>query len=338
MNQGPAPLVSIVTPTYNHQEFIGPCIESVRKQTYSNWEQIIIDDGSSDRTAEVIGRYNDPRIKYIYQSHTGIENLPQSYNRALAASRGELVAILEGDDIWPADKLSNLVPAFDDTGIVLAYGAVGELSADGNWSGRVTRSVRQHRKLPRSSLSNFPIGSATIHILTRNDLVPPSTAIVRRSALEAIGGFQHVPGLCVTDFPTFLRLSLEGRFHYTPEIMGYRRRHLESVTLNNISQISTAAQRHALEFVIRHKLELTSSAHKELEKIRRIGEQSNYFSEARLSLLQKDWKRARTYFLKATAVSQPRLLLASALGWAMSWLHCDLEWAIRFAGRAAIRS
>src|SRR5437667_7605704 len=99
------PLVSVITPAYNHRRFIGPCIESLLGQTYTNWEQIIIDDGSTDDTAEVVRSYSDPRIRYFHQENQGIDALAQTYNRALNLSRGELIAVLEGDDLWPEDKL-----------------------------------------------------------------------------------------------------------------------------------------------------------------------------------------------------------------------------------------
>ncbi len=118
-----SPQVSIITPSYNHEKFIGACIESAIQQTYENWEQIIIDDGSTDQTAEVILSYADPRIRYVHQENRGIEALPHTYNRALEFCNGELIAILEGDDAWPPEKLSSLVKAFDDKDVVLAYGA-----------------------------------------------------------------------------------------------------------------------------------------------------------------------------------------------------------------------
>ncbi len=76
------PLISIITPTYNHENFIGECIESVLAQTYPHWEQIIIDDGSTDRTGEIVAQYNDERIKYIRQDNIGIWRLRETYNRA----------------------------------------------------------------------------------------------------------------------------------------------------------------------------------------------------------------------------------------------------------------
>ena len=331
-----SPLISIITPTFNHERYIGSCVESVLQQSFQNWEQIIIDDGSTDSTGNVIRRYADARIRYIYQDNRGIEALPHTYNRALGACRGEFVAILEGDDVWPADKLARLITAFDDARVVLAYGAVGELSADGAWGGHLTRSVRRFRKLPQSLLTNSPVGSATVFMLTRNDLVPPSTAIIRRSALDMIGGFQYVAGLCVTDFPTFLRLSLEGTFVYTPEIMGFRRRHVRSVTLNNSERISEAAHQHGLDFVRQHHLQLGEKDYNAIARSWRLTKSSNAFAEGRFRLVQGDWKEARKYFVQSADPTQPRVFLASSLGWIVSWLHCNLEWAIRFAGRAAI--
>ena len=116
------PLVSIITPTYNHEQFIGQCVGSVLAQTYTNWEQIIIDDGSTDNTNEVIKTYNDRRIRYIYQKNVGIWKLNETYNKALALANGELIAILEGDDFWPPDKLEVQVPFFLNTNVVLAFG------------------------------------------------------------------------------------------------------------------------------------------------------------------------------------------------------------------------
>ena len=63
------PLVSIITPTYNHEEYIGTCIDSVLNQTYQNWEMIIIDDGSTDKTGYEVTKYNDDRIKYVKQEN-----------------------------------------------------------------------------------------------------------------------------------------------------------------------------------------------------------------------------------------------------------------------------
>ncbi len=250
MSDNYSPLVSIITPTYNHEKFIGPCIESVLKQTYQNWEQIIIDDGSTDRTRDVVESYSDERIRYYRQKNRGIEALAHAYNTALQHARGVLVAILEGDDLWPPYKLSTQVPPFANADIVLNYGVVGEVSVDGVQRETLARSVRTRMRLAKAILFNDPVRSATRYMLRADgvDLVPPSTVVIRRSALQCIGGFQYVPGLYVTDYPTFLWLSLQGKFHYTQELVGYRRRHLGSATLQNLDLIISGAEAYAVQF------------------------------------------------------------------------------------------
>ncbi len=334
-----SPQVSIITPSYNHEKFIGACIESAIQQTYENWEQIIIDDGSTDQTAEVILSYADPRIRYVHQENRGIEALPHTYNRALEFCNGELIAILEGDDAWPPEKLSSLVKAFDDKDVVLAYGAVADMASDGTWKGRLGRSVRRRMRLPKEILTNDPPGSATGYMLRADgvDLVPPSTVVIRRTALKAIGGFQYVPNLCVTDFPTCVTLSLVGKFHYTPEVMGYRRRHLGSATFHNVKRILTEAHQYVCRFPEEHNFPITASEREAIEKTwSRTGPRSE-FTTGRLELANGNWKAARKHFARALNPIAPRTFFASSVGWGLSWLHCDLESLLKLVGIATMR-
>jgi glycosyltransferase involved in cell wall biosynthesis len=331
--------VSIVTPTYNHEKFIGPCIESAIRQSYGNWEQIILDDGSTDATAKVIRGYADPRIRYFHQENQGIEALAHSYNRVLGMCKGELIAILEGDDVWPREKLATLVPGFADQDVVLAYGAVADLATDGTWRGRVSRSVRKRMRLPRETLLNHPRGSATRYMLRADgvDLVPPSAVLIRRTALASIGGFQYVPGLCVTDFPTFVTLSLAGKFYYTPQVMGYRRRHLGSATYNNLTRIVTAAHDYADRFLNQHSDLVTSAEREAIEQSWDRSKASLEFTAGRVDLATQQWKRARSHFQGALDPLNPGTFLAAALGWASSWLHRDLETVMRLLDGADLR-
>jgi len=96
------PLVSVISPTYNHGRYITDCIESVQNQTYTNWEMIIVDDGSSDNTLETAKALaqQDNRIKVFTQENIGIFRLGETYNFALSKASGKYTAILECDDIW----------------------------------------------------------------------------------------------------------------------------------------------------------------------------------------------------------------------------------------------
>ena len=112
--------VSIITPTYNHEKFIGACLDSVRAQTDPDWEMIVVDDGSTDRTGDLVAAAAaaDPRIRHVRQPNKGLARLGETYNEALRLARGDLVAILEGDDFWPPHRLAVQRPAFDDPAVV----------------------------------------------------------------------------------------------------------------------------------------------------------------------------------------------------------------------------
>ena len=335
-----ASLVSIITPTFNHENYIGPCIESVLKQSYPNWEQIVLDDGSTDRTADVARSFRDERVRYIGQENKGIEALAQTYNYALSFCRSDLIAILEGDDLWPPNKLAHLAPSFEDPKQVLAYGAVADLDSHGGWSGRLSRAVRKRMRLPKSILTNNPQGAATGYMLTAEgvDLVPPSTAIIRRSVLQSIGGFQHFPGLCVTDFPTFVTLSLTGKFYYTSTVVGCRRRHLGSATFQNLNRIVTHAHSYAVEFLDRHDLPLTSAQRAEILSTWNRPRPAFELTAGRLKLLSGEWKTARSHFARAFDPPIPHVSVAAAAGWCFSWMHCDIEGLLALAGVASLKN
>lgn len=103
-------LVSVITPAYNCAQYIEDCIESVLKQTYSNWEMIIVNDKSTDNTQEVIEKYisQDSRIKlYNQEVNTGAA---VARNKAIQLSKGRFIAFLDSDDKWKPDKLEKQIP------------------------------------------------------------------------------------------------------------------------------------------------------------------------------------------------------------------------------------
>jgi glycosyltransferase involved in cell wall biosynthesis len=111
------PLVSIIIPAYNGDRFIGPALDSLFHQTYKAYEIIVIDDGSTDQTFQILEPYFD-RIQYIYQNNQGVA---AARNRGLELAQGEFVVFLDQDDVcWP-DKLATQIACFQahpDVGIV----------------------------------------------------------------------------------------------------------------------------------------------------------------------------------------------------------------------------
>jgi len=335
------PLVSIISPTYNHEQFVGPCIRSVLNQTYLNWEQLIVDDGSADKSPCIVSEFHDLRIRLECQANQGPFELARTYNRALSLAKGELIAILEGDDFWPPDKLAALVPAFLDVNVVLAYGEAGDVDAKGREQRTSSHTTRLRKGLSDSILFNDPIGSATRYMLLAEgrSLIAPSTVIIRRSALEKIGRFQYVRGLPLTDYPTFMELSLIGKFHYSPDTMGYRRRHENSITVGHARTIHEKVSSFTIDFLERHreKIELPHHKRREIEENWRDAEDKLHFSEGRALLLQRRWFEARTHFRAISKSKNVMVRLAAYAGFLFSWLHMNIEPLMKLGGRADLR-
>ena len=101
------PTVSVVIGTYNSARWLGATIDSVRRQTFQDWELVIVDDGSTDDTRRVVGGHaDDPRIRYVFQTRAGRS---AARNRGIAMSSGPLVAFLDADDLWRPEKLAKQV-------------------------------------------------------------------------------------------------------------------------------------------------------------------------------------------------------------------------------------
>jgi glycosyltransferase involved in cell wall biosynthesis len=212
------PIVTAIMPTYNHVAFAGQAIESVLAQTLGAWELIVLDDGSTDGTLDIVHRYPDPRIRVTARAHGGLSRLGDLYRAALESSTSPLLAVLEGDDVWPPDKLARQVPDFDDPTVVLSYGAGWLIDEFGCQYGLV------EPPFPEATRTNRPIGSILPDLLSNNAILSP-TVVLRRSALESIGGFWQPDGVPYVDHPTWLLLAGEGTFAYHSDPVGSWRRH-----------------------------------------------------------------------------------------------------------------
>jgi glycosyltransferase involved in cell wall biosynthesis len=108
--QAGEPLVSVIIPCYNAAHFVAETIRSVAAQSYSNWELILIDDGSSDNTVEVIQPFlEDRRIRFHTQKNQGVS---AARNNGAAFARGDFIAFLDSDDVWLPEKLHRQLDVF----------------------------------------------------------------------------------------------------------------------------------------------------------------------------------------------------------------------------------
>jgi glycosyltransferase involved in cell wall biosynthesis len=265
------PLVTIITPTYEHEAYIGECIESVLGQTYGNWEQIIVDDCSPDRTLEIAESYDDPRIRVIQKpSHGGPEGLHVSYNTALHLARGELVAVLEGDDYWMRDKLATQVPFHLDGNIVLSWGGCYIKNGD-----KLTRTATGYshkpKKIPDTSI-----------LLIRNNILALTVMADKASLLQA-GGFWQPTGTLFVDHPTWLKLSIMGDLIYIPRPLGIYRHHANQISQRYRSRMGSQNFSYVSDFI--SQLNQNQMQRIDFEKIRSL----NAAFEARDSLLKSKY-------------------------------------------------
>lgn len=195
---GVRPLVSVVIPTYDHADLVGETIASVQAQTYRPLEIVVVEDGSPDPAT---GAVLAPLAAAGVIRHLTQENLGQAAarNRGLAEARGPLVAFLDDDDLWPADKLAWQVDLLRDPEVVLAYGDFVRLLPDGS-----RRPARQ---------SPLPDGHVHDAFRLRNWLMSPGQALMRTAAVRAIGGFdERIWGS--DDWDLYLRLARRGVFRW----------------------------------------------------------------------------------------------------------------------------
>lgn len=314
------PLVSIITPTYNHREYIGACIESVLAQTYPNWEQIIIDDGSIDGTEEVVSQYTDERIKYIKQENIGIWRLSESYNKALKISKGELIAVLEGDDLWPFDKLEKQVPVFEDPEVVLSWGKCGIVNKHGKILYFTSINIAWFEKSSRVKI---------LKKLIEKNFIPACTALCRKNMLQCIGGFQQAGHYPSVDYPTWLKLSLLGKLKPINECSGFWRQHRNQITNTMGFEMANAYYSFVIPFYqslpdfFKENLRLTE---KELRKISCNRLTNYYFNKGRLYLSQEHWEEARNAFFYAFKEGSISLKIMAILGLGFSYFRFDFEW------------
>ena len=98
------PFVSVIVVTYNRAQYLADALDSIQRQTFKDYEIVLVDDGSTDNTKEIVERYQG--IRYIYQEHSGIS---KARNTAVKAAKGKWIATLDSDDLWREDKLQKQV-------------------------------------------------------------------------------------------------------------------------------------------------------------------------------------------------------------------------------------
>ena len=187
-------MFDIVMTLYNKEEFVGATVEAVLAQTYRDWRLLVVDDGSTDRCAELVRGYDDPRITLIEQANQGVG---PARNTGIGAGTAQWIAFLDGDDVWNGDHLAELDAlrrAFPEAVLVGC--------AFKRFSGSITPG-QDSAGASRRRLARYFAECAS-----GRELFLTSSAAVPRAAMREVGDFKDLPGN--EDVELWARLALHG--------------------------------------------------------------------------------------------------------------------------------
>jgi len=271
-------------PAFNVDAYIGEAIESVLTQSVSDWELIVVDDGSTDGTAEIVRGFKDPRIRIFQQENAGIS---AARNRGIRESCGKFIAFFDSDDRLRPEAIERLSGALEKTAnACVAYGEWIVM----NEEGVVFGSNRGPVFSPR------PSGNV-LRIILQKNFIMGGAVLVRTGCLLKTDGFNN-------DLPTnqdwdmWCRLATIGEFIYIGRgpVMEYRFRR-DSITRTSLSDISKRL--HCIDAVYGNPEIKKFFTERELIRLRRKREASFFSKIGAEYLKSRNWQQARHYFLES---------------------------------------
>ena len=189
------PKVSVIIPTYNRARIVGEAIDSVLAQRYDDFELIVVDDGSTDGTEEVVASYL-PRLTYINQEHQGVS---AARNHGIASARGEYLSFLDSDDLWLREKLSTQMHFME------SHPEYRICYTDEIWirNGVRVNPMKKHKKYSGMIFEQcLPLC-----------IVSPSSVLIVRTLLDEVGTFDEGLEVC-EDYDLWLRIAARYPIHF----------------------------------------------------------------------------------------------------------------------------
>nr|WP_321262364.1 glycosyltransferase family 2 protein [uncultured Sphaerochaeta sp.] len=212
-------LVSVIIPVYNAEKFLQATLHSVINQTYKNIEIVIVDDCSTDNSAEIIRHFISNQIEIVYYLQDKNRGAGAARNKALELARGQYVAFLDSDDIWLFEKIERQISLMKEKRTGFCYAAI-EMIDENNQIVKTKRKIKE---------------TCDYHYLLRNTIIATSTVIIDRIIL---GDFKMPLRRGGQDYATWLMLLRNGEVAYgINEVMSQYRLVSGSLSSNKLKSI-----------------------------------------------------------------------------------------------------
>jgi glycosyltransferase involved in cell wall biosynthesis len=307
------PLVSVIVPTYNYAEFIGEAIKSVLDQTIQDFEILVIDDGSTDNTKEVVLSFGD-KVRYFYQSQQGPA---KARNKGIVESKGEYIAFLDADDVWLPSKLEKQVNLFRSNP------KLGMVVTD-NFLFDDAGIYREYVNKKGYLIT----GDVVANIFINSGVVTP-TVMVRREVFDKVGLFEENLYIAEDD-NMWIRIAAEYDVDIVDESLAKIRDH-RGRTMRVSDKLIESVEKN---------IELLSSKYgpKVASRIKPLAAKKYnqiYFSQGYGQFENGNYRQARAYFRKALKVNpgNKKTMIYIIATYIPSWTHSFLRRIKRMVSR-----
>lgn len=221
------PTISIIIPAYNAEKTIKETIESVQEQTFSDWELIVINDGSNDKTLEIIQTISDERLRVFSYLNSGTAGAAR--NRGISHATGEYIAFLDADDLWTQNKLEMQLKALQDN---------PEAGVAYSW----TYFIDEQGEFLYPCIPIYHKGNVYANLLLTNFLENGSNPLIRKQAVALVGEFNSslAPS---EDWDYYLRLAANWDFVLVPDYQIFYRLSSNSMSSQKVNQMKNSSFR-----------------------------------------------------------------------------------------------
>jgi len=210
------PGVSVVIPAYNYARYLGAALDSVLSQDYPPIEIVVVDDGSTDNTREVVAAYGE-RVRYLFQENAG---LPAARNAGIKAAQYPFIAFLDADDMWLPGMLRRIMETYAQ--LSEEFGLIAGKRILTDQEGKVIESKRKEVS---------PGGEVTVRDLIFRSRFSPSSVVTRRAVFENCGYFD-TELRSTEDRDMWIRIAARWRVHLIGEPLIYVRTHANNMSKN----------------------------------------------------------------------------------------------------------